>query len=278
MVVLRHNIGEIRCAALPPIPICLHHQADKLFRDSSLRTISMLSLPPEILLEITDYFHNTPIPFERYRQDPTPILLGRFETLRSLSQTCSYLRYVFRPLVWEAMEVLDTPSDVTGRHINLLKRWMTGILKTPDLLPCVRLSSPNWNFISLFTRFLHSTPNLAALHIIEIFDRHAGPLAVRLAKRPFPAVQTLTIPSSLSRVLCSFPNLRTLVCADTFISDYDAGNLLKQAHKHCHELDSLSNFTPSNSIIQGFLVVCTRTFFYLLRSQASSTISRLSRA
>ncbi|KAJ7620257.1 hypothetical protein FB45DRAFT_1032945 [Roridomyces roridus] len=47
----------------------------------------------------------------------------------------------------------------------------------PIVLVSLGLEPPNCNFISLFTRFLHSMPNLAAVDIIEIFDPHAGPLA-----------------------------------------------------------------------------------------------------
>ncbi|KAJ7743920.1 hypothetical protein DFH07DRAFT_835141 [Mycena maculata] len=220
-----------------------------------------LNLPTEILLEITAYYHNTPLPYERYRR-PTgdAILLGRFDMLRSLSQTCRTFRSIFLYLVWEHVEALDIPSDTTGRHINLLKRRMTGILKTPSLprfvrtvLVSLRLSAPNWNLITVFARFLQATPNLSALHIVEIYDRHAGILAGRLAGQYFPSVQTLTIPSSLSRAVSSFPNLRTLICGDSFVSDYDALALLKESSKHCPSLQSLANFTPSTSVIKGLL-------------------------
>ncbi|KAJ7503783.1 hypothetical protein B0H11DRAFT_1984278 [Mycena galericulata] len=220
----------------------------------------ILSLPIEILLEITAYYHNTPIPYERYRKDTGDTLFGRFDVLRSLSQTCRYFRNVFICLVWEHLEVLDEASDVTGRHINLLKRRMTGILKTPSLPRCVRtvlvslrLSSPNWNLITIFVRFLQATPNLSALHIVEIFDRHAGILVGRLVGQSFSSIQTLTIPTSLTRALPSFPNVRMLICADTFASDQDATKMLKESSKHCPALEGLANIPPSGPVIEAML-------------------------
>ncbi|KAJ7495460.1 hypothetical protein FB451DRAFT_1478272, partial [Mycena latifolia] len=219
----------------------------------------ILSVPTEILLEIISYYHNTPIPYERHRRasaaSDSEILFGRFDVLRALSQTCRRLRSVFQNLVWNHLEALPAPLERTGRHILLLKKRMTGILKTPSLPRAVRtllvsldLSTPNWNLLTVFARFLQATPNLSALHIIDISDRHAGVLSDRLETQSFPAVTTLTIPSSLARALRAFPNLRTLICAESFVSDYGAKALLTAARTACPALEGLTNFMPSPTV------------------------------
>ncbi|KAJ7098508.1 hypothetical protein B0H15DRAFT_580092 [Mycena belliarum] len=249
----------------------------------------IFSVPTEILLEIVSYFYDTPIPYERYRRanrGAEELSTGRFEILRALSLTCRRLRSVFQALVWAHLEALPAPFDGTRRHVSLFKKRMTGILKTPSLPRGVRsilvsldLSTPNWNLFTLFVRFLQATPNLAALHIVDISDRHAGVLSERLEPHTFPSVTALTIPSSLSRAVASFPALRVLICADSFVSEYDAKVLLRDTSAACPLLECLANLTPSapvlKSIVTRFPGIQTLRFRHPLKSDALALLQPL---
>ncbi|KAJ7144214.1 hypothetical protein C8R44DRAFT_759617 [Mycena epipterygia] len=247
----------------------------------------ILSLPTEILLEITAYYHNTPVPYERYRKATgEEVLFGRFEVLRSLSQTCRNFRSVFLSLVWEHLEALDRTSDSTSRHMTVLKKRMMGILKTPSLPRCIRtllvslrLPAPNWNLFTIFVRFLEATPNLSALHIVDIAERHAGALAGILETRSFPSVCVVSVPSSLAPILCAFPNIDSLICADIFAADYDSISLLKAASKHCPSLEGLVNFMPSlpviKSLLKHFPHVKTLKFRHVVSSEILTLLSAL---
>ncbi|KAJ7689274.1 hypothetical protein B0H17DRAFT_1066827 [Mycena rosella] len=248
---------------------------------------AILLLPTEILLEITSYHHSTPLPYERYRRATgDELLLGRFDVLRALSQTCRTFRWIFHALVWERLEALPSPLDRPGRHISLFKRRMTGILKTPSLPRCVRtllvsldLAAPNWNLFTVFVRFLQATPNLSALHITDISDRHAGILCDRLHAHTFPAVRTLAIPSALARIVSAFPNIRTLICAESFVPDAGARALLKAARKSCPALEGLVHFTPSPHVIicilAHFPCVKTLKFRHLVKLDELALLSPL---
>ncbi|KAJ7147662.1 hypothetical protein C8R43DRAFT_528332 [Mycena crocata] len=213
----------------------------------------ILLLPTEILLEILSYHHTTPVPYERWRL-AGDILFGRFAVLRALSQTCRTFRNIFLPLVWENVEAVD--DDRRGRHIPVLQRRMMGILKTPSLPRCVRtllvsltLSAPNWNFFTVFARFIQATPNLSGLHIVDVSQRHAGALSGALLSQSFPSIRELTIPALLAGSLSAFPNIQLLICADSYAVDYDAIALLKSARQYCPPLKSIVNFTPSLPVI-----------------------------
>jgi hypothetical protein len=135
--------GPKRDTAFRLRPVPRHPILVKAWMASSEPII--LSVPVEILLEITSYYYNTPIPFERYRRaseedDPEPFF-GRFDVLRALSLTCRSFRRIFHALVWEHLEALPSAGDHTGRHISLWKKRMTGILKTPSLPRCIRYHS-----------------------------------------------------------------------------------------------------------------------------------------
>ncbi|KAJ6528326.1 hypothetical protein DFH09DRAFT_1185892 [Mycena vulgaris] len=204
----------------------------------------ILSLPTEILLEILSYFHGTPLPYERYRiTHPDPGILSRFQVLHALYQTCRIFRYIFQEL-----------------------RRMMGILKTPGLPRCVKtllvsldISAPNWNLLTIFVRFIQAAPNLSALHIADISDRHGGVLCERLENCSFPSVRTLAIPSSLSRMLTAFPNLRTLICSESFITDDGATAMLETATKFCPALDGFVNLIPESPVIKCLLTHFPRT-------------------
>jgi hypothetical protein len=99
-------------------------------------------------------------------------------------------------------------------------------------------------------RFLQATPNLSALHIVDISERHAGVLTGVLQTHSFLTIRTLTLPTSLMCSLPAFPKIVSLTCADTFPTDYDSIALLKAANKHCPLLEGLLNFMPSGAVIK----------------------------
>ncbi|KAJ6560527.1 hypothetical protein DFH09DRAFT_1364726 [Mycena vulgaris] len=244
----------------------------------------ILSLPTEIWLEILSYFHGTPLPYERYRiTHPDPGILSRFQVLHALYQTCRIFRYIFQELVWEQIEALPSPLDHPGRHVLTFKRRMMGILKTPGLPRCVKtllvsldISAPNWNLLTIFVRFIQAAPNLSALHIVDISDRHGGVLCERLENCSLPSVRTLAIPSSLSRMLTAFPNLRTLICSESFVTDDGAIAMLETATKFCPALDGFVNLIPESPVIKCLLTHFPRTKTLSFRHPlASDTLALL---
>ncbi|KAJ7164497.1 hypothetical protein C8R46DRAFT_1099692 [Mycena filopes] len=227
---------------------------------------AIFSLPTEILLEITAYYHHTTsLPYERHsRASPDKMLFGRFQVLRALSQTCRRFRKVFAFLAWERMELLDNDANCIS-----MNRVMRGVLKSPSLPRSVRtlivsLKLPdtnNRNLFSLLVRFLTATSQLTSLHIIDITDSEAGSFAAHLETLSFASVSTLMIPCSIARTLSCFPNINSLICADTSASAYDHMSLLKSSHIHCSSLESLVNFAPSPRVVH-----CVLKHFPLIKS------------
>ncbi|KAJ6562242.1 hypothetical protein B0H19DRAFT_1375392 [Mycena capillaripes] len=244
----------------------------------------ILCVPVEILLEITAYYHNTTLPYERYpRATADKILLGRFKVLHALSQTCRYFRKIFAALVWEQLELVDN----TPEHSKVLTKKITGILKTPSLPRCLRTllvsltfpSQNHWNLLTLFVRFLAAAPHLTSLHIIDISERHASFLSDLTESQSLLSVQILTIPCSLSRTMSSFPNIHSLICADTVVSAYDSAALLKAASKHCPSLEALINFLPSPPVVKCLLkhfpLIKTLRFRHVLSSDVLGLLADL---
>ncbi|KAJ6612384.1 hypothetical protein B0H10DRAFT_2437021 [Mycena sp. CBHHK59/15] len=198
-------------------------------------------LPTELLLEIISYYYHC-------AQGDT--LIGRFEVLRALSQTCSSWRNIFLPLTWEHIEA-------TGPRMKLLERRMTGILKTPSLTRYVRTlvvslqtsSLDRWNLMTTFIRFLLCTPHLHTLRILAMSPEHSGIFSTACEPHKFPAVQTLALPASLSRMLKCFPNARSLACAEP-ISTFGSMTMLKAASKALLSVESLQNFVPTRQVIE----------------------------
>lgn len=77
----------------------------------------LLSLPPELLLEIVSHLSDPTIPVPFYPEPqcyqctafPLPNdedLMQRFDTLRSLSQTCQTFRNLVIPQLWESLDIV----------------------------------------------------------------------------------------------------------------------------------------------------------------------------
>ncbi|KAJ7255348.1 hypothetical protein C8J57DRAFT_607356 [Mycena rebaudengoi] len=247
----------------------------------------ILRLPTEILLEVTAYYQYDPLPYqsERYPQmvKTSTVLFGRWGILRALSQTCRKFRHIFISLVWERLEALDEPSSCTGRHIDTLMRRITGILKTPSLPRCVRTlvislklaSENNRNLIAVLGRFLRATPNLTALHIIDISTSNFSSLATLFQWDSFPSVQILTIPCTLSHILSSFPNLRSLIAVDTVPHSQRTIQMLKTASKHSLSLESLVDFPSTPAVVEYIVEHIPRVKSIIFRQVASPDIVTL---
>ncbi|KAJ7099871.1 hypothetical protein C8R43DRAFT_1141400 [Mycena crocata] len=173
----------------------------------------ILSLPTEILLEIITYYHLT-------------------------SPGSLYEEHLSRQT--QAGDALLFGRSDTIRALSHL-----------NLLVSLELSSVNiWNLSALFLRFLRATSKLEALYIVGRSDRHAGEFASAFASHSFPSVRILGIPSVISRLLSSFPNIGSLVCMVNFFSDYGSIAMLKAASKHSTLLENLLNFWPSLAIVK----------------------------
>jgi len=116
----------------------------------------LLILPDELLLEIISHFKAVdplaPDETSDVPNPPTPHRFGRRDDLIALSKTCRRLRRVFRPFIWERIEVrkgmtVGQPARVLehGRLRSQKKDFLKELLRQlgvattdPTLAQCVR--------------------------------------------------------------------------------------------------------------------------------------------
>lgn len=84
---------------------------DFVCKPSSLRRANLngfAALPDDIFLEISSHVPSDPITISA----PSQAQIIRRKTLRSLSEVCQNLRRVFRPYLWQRVEVYVGKSDL----------------------------------------------------------------------------------------------------------------------------------------------------------------------
>ncbi|KAJ6532648.1 hypothetical protein B0H19DRAFT_1241931 [Mycena capillaripes] len=210
---------------------------------------SLPDLPTELLVEMISYY---PSPFTflspLVRQEHVAQRHERCQVLRTLSQSCSSLRRIFLPLLWERIEVAkpnfreeDTSSELATLVFPYIKS--------------VHISMKFWSAshketIFIFVEFLHALPNLAGLQIYHGLSWSIIPVVCyAFSTSSFPNITALSVPSPLDGVFPGFPNLATLGSA-ALLAD---SRLLPRAKEHCPRLDALAGLRiEKNALVEDF--------------------------
>ncbi|KAJ6571149.1 hypothetical protein B0H19DRAFT_1255143 [Mycena capillaripes] len=172
--------------------------------------LSLMDLPAEILLEILSYHTDLFIvscPLVQHETHADRV--HRRQSLRSLSQTCSILRSISLPLLWEQFEAAKYHFNETYPSTKIARL----------IFPCIKsvhLSMQDWfpseiESISLFVEFLQALPNLVGLHIYQV-DMLSSALSTAFSNISLPNVNWLRVPSHLHPKFPAFPNVTTLAC------------------------------------------------------------------
>jgi hypothetical protein len=111
------------------------------------------ALPDELLLEILSHFPLGPVTLSALLRTQ----ITRREVLRSLSEVCQNLRRVFRPYLWQRVEVYSglRAGRQILRHnpqnefaIELLRQLNIVTVQDPGLAQCVRYAS-SFKFLTI---------------------------------------------------------------------------------------------------------------------------------
>ncbi|KAJ7136917.1 hypothetical protein C8R44DRAFT_976329 [Mycena epipterygia] len=172
---------------------------------------SLIDLPNELLVEIVSYHTYTfdflsPVVYQDYWKRRQP----RRKTLRSLSQSCSVLRSVSLPLLWERFDVYNPDfrspqSEIAAcifpyiKYVHISTQWW----------PLSSISET----IPLLVDFLCTLPKLTGLEIYENRLDHTifSIISSAFSKVSLPTVSVLLVPQELRPIFRAFPHLRTLV-------------------------------------------------------------------
>ncbi|KAJ7144418.1 hypothetical protein C8R44DRAFT_144284 [Mycena epipterygia] len=232
--------------------------------DNSPTPHSLLGLPTELLLEIISYYHDpftffSPLVDQKHAAQEREV---RVQILRSLSQTCSALRSIFLPSLWERLHASGASFE---------ERYTESALKTLifPYIKSVHISMRAWSSkqIVLFVQLLRALPNLSGL---QIYHAPSGRRILRIMSygfqdAVFPGVTALCVPEYLSIIFPSFPNVTALACP----SIYAKNSILPPAKQYFPRLEALGGLRLSKELIEEVL-----GDFPTLRSiSISSTIS-----
>jgi len=80
-------------------------------------------LPPELLLEIVEYFPSIPVPCGYMEKPVDKTLCDRQFTLRTLSQLCRSFRNLLLPYVWRHIEVCSVKSTTLQAQTRITGVW-----------------------------------------------------------------------------------------------------------------------------------------------------------
>ncbi|KAF7343927.1 hypothetical protein MVEN_01681400 [Mycena venus] len=213
-----------------------------------VNTTGLPSLPVEILHEITSHLRGVPVHLPQMRILPGTYL-ERFNTLRSLSETCQRLRAVFLVLAWERLEVCASPKVferpngyeyngslfpkegdllfLSGELASDFSRelgWQIDVVSkhNPSLASAVRVVTvvlPDWVSevtVTKFIRYLGTIPNLHTMQIFAIRDPIIEAIDRALRPLTFKAVHRLTFPRTMSPLAQQFPNLCSYTTSPLF--------------------------------------------------------------
>ncbi|KAJ6538123.1 hypothetical protein B0H19DRAFT_1079195 [Mycena capillaripes] len=181
----------------------------------------LAELPTELLLEIVSHHQYDSFDFLCPLLQDSVQQQDRRDALRSLSQTCSVLRQVSLPLMWERFEV------IRPNFHRSFSEWEVAPLIFP-YIKSVHISLLNWSpehqmRIIHFVQFLHTLPNLISLRIYQVPLKIAPLLTSAFAREcsgmaTFLRVTALSVPASIGSLFPRFPNVKTLACQQIFPS------------------------------------------------------------
>ncbi|KAJ6568764.1 hypothetical protein B0H19DRAFT_1133916 [Mycena capillaripes] len=174
----------------------------------SAASYSLMDLPIELLIEITSHY---PFPYTPYRYSrPRDKELqrqrreDRLQILRSLSQSCSFLRSAFLPLLWERFYEHRTSfrrDDATPEHLfpYIKSVHMRMVWHRDTRKPVFR-----------FVQFLCALPNLTSLQLDPVGRGLVPTLSYAFSDVFLPTVTTLQTQPWMEAIFPSFRNVKTL--------------------------------------------------------------------
>ncbi|KAF7362579.1 hypothetical protein MVEN_00606600 [Mycena venus] len=208
----------------------------------SFATPTLTDLPAELLLEIVSYGSYSfnflcPVVNQEALEQRRP----RRDTLRALSQSCSALRRVSLPLLWERVDISNPefrPSSPQSEVAMCIFPY----------IKYVHLSMGSWcpqsfqgtETLPLLLEFLCALPNLSGLQIYypsEPSESIIETISSAFSEVSLPTVSALSIPENekLFTILPAFSNLRIL--AFPWLSKHSEA--LAAAKTHLLHLDAL---------------------------------------
>ncbi|KAJ7143049.1 hypothetical protein C8R44DRAFT_761605 [Mycena epipterygia] len=207
---------------------------------------SLLALPTELLVEIVSYYRDpftfvSPLVRQEHggqeRED-------RVQVLRSLSQSCSSLRPIFLPMLWERFYA-SAPSFKEIYTESELKALIFPYIKS------VHVSMQNWGLkqmesVFLLVQLLSALPNLSGLQIYRAPWSIVPILSYAFKDAVFPSITALCVPDHLDQVFPSFPNVTTLACP----SIYARARVLAPAKQHFPRLEALGGLRLCKELIE----------------------------
>ncbi|KAF9039446.1 hypothetical protein BDZ89DRAFT_1129340 [Hymenopellis radicata] len=178
--------------------------------------------PYELHLEILSYCPSLPVPKIRAEKDyKKSDYRTRYETARSLSQTCSALRAVYLPLAWQDLDLLPgARSNQRNFAIETIARLEMVTVRAPFLAQHVRSVSvvlTNVSPMAVYSEFVEHLLKLPNLHTLQILKIPATATCLDALKDAFedvtlPSVHTLNIHAYEAHIIMnSFPNLGSLL-------------------------------------------------------------------
>ncbi|KAF7349834.1 hypothetical protein MVEN_01283900 [Mycena venus] len=204
-------------------------------RKRSTPTPSLTDLPTELLLQIISY--DTSLNFltalERRESEDSDRRWARRQVLRALSQSCSTLRAVFLPALWERVDI-SKPNfrqrDLTGEVASRIFAY----------IKFVQVSMQVWSMKEMkpilhLVKFLRSLPKLADLRIRSVNWEVDKLLVSAFADVSLPTVASLAVADALHPIFHAFPNVTTLACP-LILAGSDA---LRSAIAHFRRLSTL---------------------------------------
>ncbi|KAJ7150731.1 hypothetical protein C8R46DRAFT_1123988 [Mycena filopes] len=181
---------------------------------------SLMDLPTELLVEIVSHYSNHFTflsPFVRHEY--TAQRQDRQQALRSLSQSCSRIRHVILPILWEEFDASKPNFQAIYTQSEFAK-------SVAPYIKSVHVSMKLWSpaemeDIFLFLEFLRTLPNLTGLQIQRVPWSIVPILTYAFNGVRFPTVTALSVPNSLDVIFPSFPNVAQLASPEL-----SAGNRL----------------------------------------------------
>ncbi|KAJ6534178.1 hypothetical protein B0H19DRAFT_1185457 [Mycena capillaripes] len=179
----------------------------------------LTGLPTELLLEIISPFRSSfhaffPLVFQG--DEDIAQRQAQHEALRALSQSCSILRLVCFPLLWERFDLSTHKlrgSDLKGELVP----WVFPYIKSVHI--SMRRCSATENEtlrVRQVVEFLGILPNLIAVRIQRVPLKMVAIISSAFGDTPLPTVTSLFVPAILHFIFPAFPNITTLACPSIF--------------------------------------------------------------